>query len=153
MNRDHNIGAFIAAIDSGVDFNSVAAGSNDNTEKAGAIIDRVAHKSPLSMSLLIAYTAVLSAANTIKIGYRIEHGNDPALADTADFAALTIANAAVLATGAGTKTGVVKVDLDLGGAHRYLRVNITDDLSAANTDTSVCGAVVIFGGEDVVPSI
>jgi hypothetical protein len=153
MNRDHNIGAFIAAVNTGVAYNSVAAGSNDNTEKAGAIIDRAAHKTPLSMSLLIQYLAVLAATKTIKVGYRIEHGNDSALADTADFASLTPAVAATGGAGGSTESGVVKFDIDLGGAKRYLRINVTTDLSATSADTANAAAVAVFGGEDVVPAV
>jgi hypothetical protein len=155
MNRDHNIGSFLAPVDSGVIFNSIAGSTNDNSEKAGVIIDRGAHEVPLSMSLLMPFKAVLGAAATLKLGYRIEHGNDSALADTADFASVAVAGNVVATANASGQTlsGIAKADIDLGGAKRYLRINLTTDLSAANTDTSVQAAVAVFGGESVIPAV
>ncbi len=155
MNKDHNIGALVATPDAGVAFNSVAAGLNDNTEKVGVIIDREAHGLPLSMSLVAILKAVLGAGNTLSLGYRIEHGNDPALADTTNLVTLPCAGNVVLTgpVGGATLSTTVKADVDLGGAHRYIRVNVTTDLSAANTDTAVAAAAVVFGGGEWVPQV
>jgi hypothetical protein len=151
----HNIGAYIAAVDTGVAFNSVAAGANDNAEKAGVIIDRTLHGNALSASLIIQYVATLTDAKKLNVGYRIEHGDDAALADTADLikvlpAAGTVLNAPA---GGGAASGVTKVDLDLGGAKRYLRVNVTADLSAVGADVAVAAEVLAMGGEQVLPAV
>lgn len=152
--RFHNIGSQIAAVDSGVAFNTVAGGAADNVEQVGAIIDRTQHGAALSASLLIPYRANLAAGQSLKIGYRVEHGADAALADTSDFVkVLPAANQVANSVAGGVVTGVVKVDLDLAGAKRYIRVDVTSDLSAAGVDTSVLSVALVLGGEDRVPSI
>ena len=152
----HSIGTEIAAVDTGLNYNVVAAAGSDNAEVAGVIIDRESHGMPLSGCILIGWKATLGAAATLSIGYRLEHGDAANLSDTADFAKQLCAGNVVQTASAsgGTYHGVLKVDLDLAGAKRYLRLNITEDLSAANTDVAVLSASpMVFGGEQVGPAI
>ena len=69
-------------------------------------------------------------------------------------ATLTSVSATTYATGAtggSTETGTIEINVSLRGARRYVRVNFTPDLSAANTDTAALSAVIVFGGAERLP--
>ena len=53
------------------------------------------------------------------------------------------------ASGAQDLHGVLELDQDLSAGKRYVRYNITPDLSAANTDTALFAATAVLGGFDV----
>ncbi|MCK5713345.1 MAG: hypothetical protein KAI25_11555, partial [Hyphomicrobiaceae bacterium] len=65
------------------------------------------------------------------------------------------ASAALLtATGAGSYTDVLKLDLnELGNRKRYVRLGVTPDLSRAATDTAVVVPTVLLGGAEVLPAV
>ncbi len=149
----HNIGAEIGVQDLGIIFNAVAGGTNDNTQKTSAILDRTTFHNPLSMSLLIAFIATLSANATLSLAWTLQSGEKSDASDATTFA--SFAKAAVLTDGGsgGTQHGVQKTDIDLAGAGRYLRLLLTTDLSAASTDVSNVAAIPVFGGEDVLPAV
>lgn len=52
-----------------------------------------------------------------------------------------------------THDGLMEIDADISGANRYIALLLTADLSKANTDTVVIGAVATFGGGDVEPAL
>lgn len=147
-----NIGATIKALYAAI-ATAVAGGAGDAAEVTSVIIDRNAHKMPLSALFAFGFSAVLAAAATLKIAYTIEHGDAADMSDAANF---SVGAAAVVATGAAggsTETGVLEVPLALDGAKQYLRIKFTPDLSAANTDTAKVAALVIVGGESVTPAV
>ncbi len=127
---------------------ATAGGSGDNTAVTGAIIDRVAEGWPQSMVAAIPFTATLGASATLAIAVTIETGDASNLSDART---LKTVDATVVATGAGTITGCYEVDALLTGADRYIRVNFTPNLSAANTDTAALSAVAVFGGAERLP--
>lgn len=127
---------------------ATAGGTGDNTAVVGAILDRAAFGWPQSMVAAIPFTATLAAAATLSIGVTIRTGNDAALADARTLKSVA---AAVVATGAGTRTGALEIDALLTGADRYVQINFTPDLSAANTDTAALSAVAVFGGAMRLP--
>jgi hypothetical protein len=150
----HNIGSQIAAVDTGLAFNAVAGDAVDNVEQAGVIIDRTLHGEALSASLIAQFTATLAAGKKLFLGYRIEHGDSATLADTADFAAVAVAgNQVAVSAAGGAVHGVYKADLDLAGAKRYIRVNLTTNLDAAGVDVSCVAAALVLGGEDRAPAV
>ena len=125
-----------------------AGGGGDNTLVTGVIIDRFAIGNPESVVVAIPWTATLGAAATLQIGYTLQGGEASNLSDAA-----TIATAALttVATGAGTFSGTFEANISLRGAGRYVRLNFTPDLSAANTDTAALSAVLAFGGASRLP--
>lgn len=144
-----NIGARITVMRAAANTAVLAAGTGDATEVVGVIIDRAAIGFPQSGVLAIPYTATLAAAETLSIAYSVEEGNTSNLADAA---VLKSATAAVVATGAGTVTRTLEIDLSLAGAGRYVRANFTPNLSRGATDTAALSAVIVFGGADRLPA-
>lgn len=145
------IGDLIAARRASANAAATAGGSGDNTEVVGVIIDRAAIGWPQSCLVVIPFTATLAAAATLSIAWDIDSGDASNLAG-ADV--LEAATATVVATGpggGGTVTGELTAKVNLAGAGRYLRLNFTPDLSAANTDTAALSSVIVFGGMDRLP--
>lgn len=130
---------------------ATAGGGGDNTAVTGVIIDRAALGWAESVVVAIPFTATLAATQTLSVAWTLQHGEDSGLSDVATLAS---AGAAVVATGpggGGTVTGVVEAGVSLRGARRYVRLNFTPDLSAANTDTAALSAVLVFAGANRLP--
>lgn len=143
-----SIGDLIAVRRAAANTAVTAAGSGDATEVTGVIIDRAEIGYPQSGVLAIPFTATLAASETLSIAYTVQEGN---AANLSDAATLKSAAAAVVATGVGTVTGTLEIDLSLAGAGRYIRANFTPDLSRGATDTAALSAVIVFGGSDRLP--
>lgn len=146
-----SIGDLVAVKRAAANTAVTAGGGGDNTEVAGVIIDRAAIGFPQSCVVAIPFTATLAAAATLTIAFDVDEGNDSGLSDAE---VLTSATAAVVATGpsgGGTVAGTFEANVSLAGAGRYVRLNFTPNLSAANTDTAALSAVIVFGGMDRLP--
>jgi hypothetical protein len=149
--KNTNIGALISVLNAAGPVALTAGGAGDNTAVTGIILDRAAYGWPASAELCLAFTATLAAAATLSAAVTVQHGDDAGLSDATTFD--SIANA-VIATGpggGGTVPGQITRAINLKGAKRYVRVNFTPDLSAANTDTARAGAVLAFGGANRLP--
>jgi hypothetical protein len=144
-----DIGSLIALRRAAANTAVTAAGAGDNTLVTGVTLDRAAMGWPESAVVCIPYTATLSAAATLSIGYTVQEGQAANLSDAATLVTLPLT---VVATGAGTIAGEVEVNVSLRGAGRYVRVNFTPDLSAGATDTAALSAVIAFGGANRVPA-
>lgn len=127
---------------------ATAGGAGDNTAVTGVIIDRAALGWAESVVVAIPFTTTLASAQTLSVSWTLQHGEDSGLSDAAT---LATSGAAVVATGAGTVAGVVEAGVSLRGARRYVRLNFTPDLSAANTDTAALSAVLVFAGANRLP--
>lgn len=146
-----DIGALIKVDRAAANTAVTAGGAGDNTAVTGVIIDRAAIGWPESAVVAIPFTATLAAAATLSIGYTVQEGNASNLSDAAT---LQTASPAVVATGpsgGGTVNGTFEASVSLRGAGRYVRVNFTPDMSAANTDTAALSAVLVTGGANRVP--
>ena len=129
-----------------------AAGAGDNTEVQGATIDR---QDNLDLVLVLTGVATLAATETISIvNIDIQESDDGAAFDTA---VNLVATDQVVATGGGggtTEDFAYHLKVDLGEAlvrKRYLRFNVTYDLSAGATDTARAGASAVLLGARVKP--
>jgi len=129
----------------------LAAGTGDNTEVVGAGIDTRGFGSG---KIVLATRAVLDAAETLKVGVTIQESDDDGVADAYDTAeeiqAATVAE--LTAVLAGTYTGVSEFDIVLASRKRYVRVNVTPNLSRGATDTAEFMATLVLGGADVIPA-
>lgn len=130
---------------------ATAGGSGDNTAVTGVIIDRAAHGWPESMVAAIPFTTTLAAAATLTLSGTVQTGPDSALASVRTLQAIPATVVATGPGGGGTVTGTLEVNVPLRGADRYVRLNFTPDLSAANTDTAALSAVLVFGGAERLP--
>jgi hypothetical protein len=145
-----NIGDLIKVARVGANIAATAGGTGDNTAVTGAIIDRYEIGTPASAVLAISYTATLAEGETLSVTYTVQEGDQSNLSDAETLATATVV-AATGGTGGSTVTGCLEIDLKTIAGGRYNRVNITPDLSAADTDTAALAAVLVFGGMDRVP--
>jgi len=146
-----DFGSYLAAVPGFSDGAAVAAGTGDATAKAGAIIDNLALDHPMSGLIVIPWDCDLTDTKTLSLSVKIEHGDDIALGDAADYTfggSVVDLGIVVTSDGGGVEAGVSVVPVDLSGIKRYWRVEITPDLSASGTDTLTFAACVVLGGLD-----
>jgi hypothetical protein len=129
-----------------------AGGAGDATKVTGQTIDRMGYE---SLSLGIGYYAELADTKTLAFAVEYQFSADGSNWDTA----VVVQASTVKATGATPTTdyhGVAKYDLDLqslGSAmKRYIRFNITPDLSNTASDLATWVAIAALGGADVLPA-
>ncbi len=146
-----NLGSLISVQRAAANAAATAGGTGDATAVTGVIIDRAALRWPQSAVFAIPFTTTLAAAATLSLVATIQDGDASNLSDAATFASFASAVVATGPAGGGTVTGVVEINVNLRGAKRYLRLNFTPDLSAANTDTAALSGVAVFGGFDRLP--
>lgn len=144
-----NIGSKIAVVRGAANTAVTAGAGGDNTAVTGVIIDRAALGWPKSGVVAIPFTATLAASQTLSVAITVQDGDAANLSDAGTFA--TRANA-VVATGVGTVTGTIELDVNFTGAKRYVRANFTPDLSATGTDTAALSEVIVFGGAIRLPA-
>lgn len=140
----NNAAALIAARFGAAGIDVTAGGSGDAAEVNCAWIDRRGFG---SLKAVITYTATLAAAATLSFAANLQDASDDAGTGAADFGADLPAT--VVATGpggGGTKTGVVELDFDVTGANAFTRLQVTPNLSAANTDVCEFGVTYILAG-------
>lgn len=129
-----------------------AGGAGDNAEVTATVIDRntPGGNTFLSAVLAIISSAVLAAAATLKLTVKIADSDD----NVTFGADVTLLNAGTVSTGpggGGTVLTATELGLDLSGYKRYVRIKITPDLSAANTDTATWAAALVMGGSNNRP--
>lgn len=148
-----NIGDLISTARATAAATATAGGSGDNTAVTGVVIDRAAHGWAQSAVFVVPFTTTLAAAATLSVVMTVQDGDAANLSDAASFATRANAVVATGPAGGGTVTGVVELNVNLSGAKRYVRLNFTPDLSAANTDTAALGsALAVFGGAIRLPA-
>lgn len=132
---------------------AVAGGAGDNATVTGVTIDRLGFGNGSLAGVLnagVAYDAVLAAAATLSISYVVQDSDDGVT-----FASYRTGAASVVATGpagGGAVNGVFDIgSINLSSARRYIRLNYTPDLSAANTDTAALRAIGFAAGFDRLP--
>ncbi len=131
-----------------------AAGTGDNTAVTGTSIDRFYSGTTLASSALVVinYLAALDTDETISFTVTLQDSDDNSTWNTAvALGAKTVAH-----TGTGTNhSGVQEASgsnaisalaVNLESYGRYVRFNVTPDLSRAGTDTAVWGCVAILSG-------
>lgn len=130
---------------------ATAGGSGDATEVNGTTIDLTqVPGSPNSVVFELPFRAVLGAANTGKITANLQ--DSPNGSDWTDITAPADILLLTGKSGGSTELGVARIGFDLTKARRYIRIQATPDLSAANTDTAVMGGgVATFGWLNEVP--
>jgi hypothetical protein len=150
-----DIGAFIKPLIAIQNWTGVAAGSGDNTEKVGEIIDLLALSPDFSSAqILVGGTATIADTKTLTLkSFILYHGSASNMSDEAVFATIIAAAGQIIKTASGSFTGVVGFfgNVDISGCKRYIRVKVTPDLNASGTDTFNLTGVMILGGADRVP--
>ena len=147
--NDKDAGAYLKVV-SGGGARGVAAGTGDNTEVFGDIVDQTlaANKGLRSGIIFVGGSATLTDTQSISIlSVKIEHGIESDLSDAVDFfTAVDFADVKV-SDGGTTELFAIKLNVDLWGVKKYWRVSIIPDLDAANTDVFELGFGVAAIGE------
>ena len=126
---------------------AVAAGTGDNTEVTGTTIDLDGFRSG---ALLITYTTALDEDETLSFGVKVQESSNGTDWDTAEVIQALTAKATG-GTGGSTVTGCEKYAVNFEGRKRYLRFNITPDLSRGATDTARWAGTLVRGGAENLP--
>jgi hypothetical protein len=150
--NDKDAGAYLKVV-SGGGARGVAAGTGDNTEVFGAIVDQEAHEGLRSGLIFVAGQVTLTATNVLDINdVKIEHSDASNMAGAVDLTAgknAVTSHAAVALGGGGGTTEVfgIKQRIDLWGVKRYWRVSIKPDCDAGSADVFELGFGVVAIGE------
>ncbi len=149
---DKNAGFHLKAVGGG-GTRGVAAGTGDNTEDVGTIVDMQTQEGLMSGVIVVAGSTTLTATNVLDINdVKIEHGDAANLSDKADFidglnVKASFAEVALGGGGGTTEMFVIKQNVDLTGVKRYWRVSIKPDLDAGSADVFEIGYCVIAVGK------
>jgi len=153
----HNVGALLRSAIASAFVSATAGGTGDNTAVTGLTVDRIDPNTGSlagSVRFSVAWQAVLAAAATLTLKtVKIEQSSDNSTWDSTAY--ITFTDPGVVATGpggGGTVRGVTAFDADLSSAKRYVRIDFTPDLSAANTDTASLSATATLAGSDRLPA-
>lgn len=152
MEPQVSIAEQIIGLRAGANTTATAAGTGDNTEIVGTTFDLQTYGYPKSAAVLINFTTTLAASKTLTIkNFAFEHGSASNMSDTADLSAPADIVAATDSGSGSTLTGVVKYNVNLQGAKRYVRITYTPDLNATGTDTANVGAMIILANPQILP--
>jgi hypothetical protein len=149
-----DFGACIKPMFAAVETDVTAGGSGDDTEVNGAWIDTRGFE---SLEAIISFTATLAANETLSLAAQVQHaslanGSDGEDVSTDHIKALASTAVATGEAGGSTETGVHALGIDLTMLKRYVRVQFTPDLSAADTDTAKVGMAYVLGGARNAPA-
>jgi len=148
--KTKDAGAWFKALFAKAETDVTAGGSGDNSEVTCAWIDR---KGFQSLEALIAYTATLAGDATLSFKANLQHSDEANGSNPEDFgAAYPVTVQATGDSGGSTETGVLQLGFDLTMAKRYVCLQFTPDLSAANTDTAKVTPVYVLGGSVAAPA-
>ncbi|WPE19955.1 hypothetical protein [Shinella zoogloeoides] len=122
------------------------------TEQNGEWVGRLGDKGiALSAKLIVSYSAVLSAGETLTLAGNFQDALDAAGTGAADFGEAVPAT--VVATGdsgGSTEEGTAEIDVDLSGAREFVRSQVTVATSGAGT--LAYSAVIVFYGDHRQPN-
>lgn len=131
-----------------------AAGTGDNTKVTGTTLDRLSadsrnlHK---TAKFTFAGQALLGAAATLAVAVEIQDSADGQAWNTA----VVLQTSTVEATGGGggtTEQPAFELNVEMGTTYgRFVRFNVTPDLSAGSVDTATWGAAVQWGAYNRLP--
>lgn len=147
-----NIGSFLRALPALSPVTVTAGGGADGVAQNGLTIDRndIVPVALSALAVVIGHAA-LGAAETAQVAISVQDSADGVDWDDYDagppddYAAVTTAENA-------DGTHVFTRKIQLGGARRYVRIQVTATMSAADTDTLALSAALVVGGFDELPA-
>jgi len=125
-----------------------AAGTGDATKVTGQSIDLLGKTSGGSGILVVSGVAALTAAKTLSIAVELQESSDNSSWDTAE----VVEAATVVASATGNNQFVRSYGILLKSRKRYIRFNVTPDLSHSGTDTATFSSCLVIAGDDVLPA-
>ena len=147
VSQSRNIGAYIKRVLAFNHLQVVAGGGADGVAQNGRGIDRSLDASgnlSLSASVGLLISAVLAGSETASAVVQIQDSDDDGSGDAyADFGD---PSAATLVSDGADENGVLDFDIDLSGAKKWVRMEVTVTMSAGDTDTAeLMGDLVMAG--------
>lgn len=127
----------------------VAAATEDGVKVIGQTINR---RNAQSCVLAIEGLASLAATKTLSFASEYQESGDGSTWDTA----VVIEAATVVATGPGGGGNVHfsrELPINLAPKKKFVRFNLTPDLSATSVDIAVWSASCVLSGFDVLPAV
>ena len=138
------------AINGGAPIAITAGGTGDAAAITGTTIDTLAYRGD-AMLLIVSANAKLADTKTLSVAATLQESSDGTNWDSAE----TLYAATVIATGATPTTWYDEVKathVELKHRKRYIRFNVTPDLSNTGTDTATIHIVGVMGGSKVTPT-
>jgi len=137
-----NVVANAQATAAGVAVVLTAGATEDGIKVTGQTIDRLKFR---SVALAVDVLATLGASETIAFAVEYQDSSDGSTWNTA--VAMQASTVLLTDSGSGSNLhGTLELSLDLTARQRYIRFNITPDMSASGTDTAVWTANATLGG-------
>lgn len=132
-----------------LNINTVTAGGGaDNVAQNGIAINRLGF---LSMLVNVLITAALASAQSVAVACKVQDSADGST-DWQDLAGASGSSAVSVTVSDGAdENGLLEMNVNLAGARKFVRIVVTPNCSAANTDTATIGGIVNLGGSDVTP--
>jgi len=125
-----------------------AAATEDNVKVTGQSIDRMGYQSCV---LSLGCIATLAASETIAFAVEYQDSDDNSTWNTA--VALQASTVLLTDSGSGSNLhGSLEIALSLKARARYIRFNVTPNMSASGTDTAVWYANAILAGPQKLPA-
>lgn len=125
-----------------------AAGTGDATKVTGQSIDLLNKTNGGSGVLVVSGVAALTAAKTLSIAVELQESADNSSWDTAE----VVEAATTVASATGNNQFARAYGILLKSRKRYIRFNVTPDLSHTSTDTATFSSVLVIAGDDVLPA-
>jgi hypothetical protein len=120
-----------------------AAGTGDNTKVTGETVDTYASGQRGESAILAIFAhASLTATKVLTCAAEIQESEDGSSWDTA----VSLFTATTVVSGTGEQFGQYEYGIKLKQRKRYIRVNVTPDLTAGATDTAAVLYGIVMGG-------
>jgi hypothetical protein len=150
----HDIGSYLSAEPALIPAVITAGAGNDGVEVNGPAFDRLTAGRGLAKSVKLVIFGVATIAGGQSLAITANLQDDTVLAFTGTPADLepVLAATTVLSGAATNGKFRAELDVDIQGARRYLRAQITANLTAASVDTCALAAVFVLGGQQNYPA-
>lgn len=132
---------------------NITAGSNDGSAIAGDEVNKITYNNPNSAKLILNYIGTISAEKDLSIAvdvYECDESEGTYTKYTSALACTQIYNNASTENAAVT-SGVLEYDVNLSDSQQYIKVYITPDLGATETDTLELQAAWALTGAEEYP--
>jgi hypothetical protein len=139
-----------ASANSGAPVLILAGGTGDGVKITGVTLDRYNGNAMADSCVLqTGWLAALADTKTLSLAHELQESADGSTWDTAE--AIQASTVVGTSSGGTNERGVSVHDINMRGRKRYIRFNVTPDLSATGTDTATFHTVATFGGYDTIP--
>ena len=149
-----NVEALVKCVDANSSADSaapvliLAGGTGDGVKITGETVDTQGYS---SVAVVTGYLAALADTKTLSFAHELQESSDDSTWDTAEVVeAATVYGTGT--TGGTNERGKAEFAIDMKLRKRYIRFNVTPDMSATGTDTATFHTIAVMGGANVLPA-